>query len=766
MKKLLVILFLLISNFGFSQQVISPDPKSFTLNTTGQDASGFVLSGFNTTDILLCAIGLPSAPTGTTFYLTTTTNLTASVGYTMVGNKTRLTFTGTMANINNALATLKINTTATSGTVQISVSATINPTGYYYYPVNGHFYKPVSTGAIYPTAKTNAHATTFKGQEGYLLTLTSAGEEDFIKLNVPQSNIWFAATDKVIDGTWVIDDGPEMGTVMKTSNGQYAGNVQGVYNNWCGGEPNGYNHGEDYPVAKWNGAACWNDLNPNYNNPYVIEYGTWSNPDNQTFTDFYSNSTSHSNGNVLRAQFNFNFGPTADETIFKTKISTSSDNINFVPNPTGVSLNGIGRVDMTNQMDTTMIVGNGKKAFTTTGQVEWCVLYQYDAISNGHRVLIDSREFGGTNVNYSDVTSLQLFDIYNGPVTFINGSLGGWIEYFISGNLTTTISSTTYSSKVRLQDNWYGIGAEFTFGSNTQYKHHKIGFDNLTTTQTQTLLNNIVSVSDVYLAFKEYSDRGLMGNESKYLQNGIQLHNADVNEDGYFDERDCYLLLQHLQGTTSLWSTTPTINDAMKLIPSTTYDGITKQNWNTFSGLKKSDYQFTFSNGVLNSYSLDVTWKGDVNLSHSSQPIGFVASATNNPNIMTIKSMSTTSTSIGDVQADIMMEKVGENIVATINVIPNGNQIGATQFNVHFDNTLLDFVNVEHTNTTSTNFGKNNGSFISVGSLNTSGGSISNIGYKITFKPKTIINNLLGLISINSVETLGTNLNKLNVKVL
>ena len=88
----------------------------------------------------------------------------------------------------------------------------------------------------------------------------------------------------------MIDAGPEQGTVMKTQNGQYNGNIAGVYNNWAPGEPNGSNHSEDYEVTKWGGNQ-WNDLSNNYNNPYVIEYGTWSNPDSQTFTDFYVANT-------------------------------------------------------------------------------------------------------------------------------------------------------------------------------------------------------------------------------------------------------------------------------------------------------------------------------------------------------------------------------------------------------------------------------------------------------------------------------------------
>ena len=101
MKKLLVICFLLISFLGFGQSVSAPDSKSFIPSTNGQDASGFVLSGFSTTSTLLASISLINPSTNTTFYLTTTTGLTAASGFTLSGNKIRLVVTGTMANINN-----------------------------------------------------------------------------------------------------------------------------------------------------------------------------------------------------------------------------------------------------------------------------------------------------------------------------------------------------------------------------------------------------------------------------------------------------------------------------------------------------------------------------------------------------------------------------------------------------------------------------------------------------------------------------------------
>jgi hypothetical protein len=306
-KLLVVILILLSSSISIAQSITQPASKKFELNVSGQACSGFVLNGFTSTDVLLASIGFINPPAGTTFNLTTTTGLTPASGFTLTGNKARLVFTGTQANINNALASLKINTGATAGNVQISVSATLNPTGFYYNPINGHFYKPITTGDTYTGARTASLLTTFKGQTGYLVTITSADENSFIFVNVPQANIWFAATDEVTDGRWVIDAGPEKGTVMKTSNGQTAGNIAGVYNNWAGGEPNGYNHSEDYAVTNWGGASTWNDLSNNYSNPYIIEYGTWTNPDSQTFTNFYSANVINPI-DVPSSKVNFYFG--------------------------------------------------------------------------------------------------------------------------------------------------------------------------------------------------------------------------------------------------------------------------------------------------------------------------------------------------------------------------------------------------------------------------------------------------------------------------
>ena len=342
MKKLLVIILILLSSsISIAQSITKPTARKFELNVSGQACSGFVLNGFTSTDVLLASIGFINPPTGTTFSLTTTTGLTASSGFTLSGNKSKLVFTGTMANINAALATLKINTGTVAGSVQVSVSATINPTGFYYNPINGHFYKPIPTGAYYTAARAASLLTTFKGQTGYLVTITSADEDAFIYANIPQSNIWFALTDEITEGIWIIDAGPEKGTIIKTQNGQTAGNVAGQYNNWAGGEPN--NSGdEDYAVTKWGGGTQWNDLPNNFSCAYVIEYGTWSNPDSQTFTDFYSANVINPI-DIPTSKVNFYFGSNMNPSQWSIKAYTAGG-VTPVSTTTGLTLGTNGSV--------------------------------------------------------------------------------------------------------------------------------------------------------------------------------------------------------------------------------------------------------------------------------------------------------------------------------------------------------------------------------------------------------------------------------------
>jgi hypothetical protein len=863
MKKLLIVLFLLTSFLGFGQSVSAPDPKSFTVNTTGQDASGFSLSGFGASSTLLASISLVNPPSGTTFYLNDTRGLVAASGFTLSGNKTRLVVTGTMASINTALAALKINTGTITGDINISVAATVNQNGYYYNGVNGHFYKPVTTGTTYTGARAASLLSTFKGQTGYLVTITSASENAFIFANVPQANVWFAATDEVTDGKWVIDAGPEKGTVMKTSNGQLNGNIAGVYNNWAGGEPNGYNHGEDYAVTNWGGASTWNDLSNNWSNPYIIEYGTWSNPDDATFTEFYTNSVTHSNGETIKALFGFKFNSTIDKTKFLSQIFKRNDsNSSWTASDGYKSLSGLGKVYLSNQIDTAKVYTSGiplsgvsdmtqfttadigkiyrmtitgangggwgtdiytndsnipgmavhagiiaigqtkevyikvvegqnnypgttrngistsewggwdlsyqfvsaptsYKATTSPGQVEWCVVYDYDASNGRYRVGVDARKFIGTNVIPSNVTKLKLLDLWDGPVTYNSYDANGWAEYYIYTTTQFNYTGSSYSSKLRSANGFYGVSVEFAFTQVGAFKQHKMDLQEYDANQLKTLYNSIVTVSDVYLAFKEVANTGIFGNQSgNEFTYGIQYKNADVNEDGVFNEADCFKLLQNLTGTQDLVSSY-TLDNTIRLIPDSIYNLIGKSTWKSFQDFKGKTYNFSLLDNVISyNYDLAVSWKGDVNLSHSATP------PSNNITTMSVRTMSTPI--LNEINASIMTEVIGDSVYAYITIDPLQQNLMGTQFQLNYDNSMLKFNNVTFkTKGVPTNYGSDKGSYINLGSLVGDGiTSLDNTTeYKISFTAKSKLDNVFGLISIGTTDAVNKNGTSLKIKL-
>jgi hypothetical protein len=761
MKHLLVTLFLLISFLGFGQSVSAPDSKSFIPSTTAQDASGFVLSGFSATSTLLTSISLINPPSGTTFYLNDTRGLVAASGFTLTGNKTRLVVTGTMASINTALASLKVNTGSVKGNVQLSVASTVNPVGYFYNGVNGHFYRPISTGATYINARTLASQQTFKGQTGYLVTITSADEDAFIFANVPQASIWFALSDAASEARWTIDAGPEVGTLIKINNGQLNGNIPGQYNNWAPGEPNDSGN-EDYAVTKWGGGSQWNDLPNNFSCAYVVEFGTWTNPDDQTFTEFYTNSVSHSNGEVLSAKFNVDFGGNVDETKFTAKGYTYTNNNWNIVNGTAKQLSGLGKVDLTSLLDTAKVSNGGVKANTTSGQVEWCVIYEYDATNQRYRIGIDSREVNGVLSDPTKISSLQLFDLWNGPVTFNSYDANGWTEVYIYTQTQFNFSGSSFASNIRAGNGFYGLQAEFTFTETTAYKPHGMELVHSNQTELNTLYSSIVGVSDVYLAFKELADGGIFGNQTGLgLTNGIQYLNADVDGNGVFDESDTYKLLQHLTGVQPLSQSTA-LTYLMKLYNKSDYDVITPSNWGTQFNSTRNLIPFTLGS-LNNTYNINVTWLGDVNLSHSAQQS--VSSISSN-SLRTMSLMSNTITN--EVNAIISSENVGNKLIFTISIDPLQHELVGTQFQLNYDNTALEFEKVEFTTKGNpTNFGTNRGNYITLGSLITDGSNIldKTTEYKITFMPKIGLNGILGLTSISNTDAVSKAGRQLKVKI-
>jgi hypothetical protein len=489
---------------GFSQSVSSPSATSYTQNTANQVASGFSVNGFNVSATLLVTVGLVNPPSGTTLRFATTSGVSASVGYSIASNFTRISFTGTQSNINTVLASLRVNTGSIPGNVYIAVTATENPTGYFYLPSNGHFYRPIASGAYYSDAKAAAAATTFKGQQGYLVTITSADEDAFIYNNVPQSQIWFALSDVAQEGYWRIDAGPEAGTLIKTSNGQYAGNIAGQYNNWAGGEPNN-SGGEHYAVTKWNGSQ-WNDL-PNYFScPYVIEYGTWTDPANQTFTNFYTGFVTHqiscSPATSPSAPVGVNGSRSLAGTVSLSATTTTGITVDWYANSTGgnVLSNGYGTLSYTtpNISATTTYYAQTRNISTgcvsstrtpVTATVNYPTPFSYSG------TFYNSQNIGIPNITVSVYYRLKTASSYSLLQTSTTNSLGTF-------SISTSLDISTYDFQIIIDN--ISIGNPIL--NDVNYFNVKILNQNFTSKdyyQINTNGNNILSISDIYLMHKK-----------------------------------------------------------------------------------------------------------------------------------------------------------------------------------------------------------------------------------------------------------------------
>lgn len=405
MKKLVVFLFLAINASLFGQMITAPAPLTIEANAANVDPGNFVVNWANNTDNLLVSLSL-DYHSGATLSFPTTTGLTRNYGYSTWTNVSSIVFYGTRDYVNAALAAMTVSMGSIKTAVRINLEVSQFDASYVYNPVNKHFYKYVSNPTVtYPNAKSGASSNTFKGKTGYLVTITSQSEQDFINTNITGNNIWIALSDAAttVDGTWKIDAGPELGTVLKTQNGPTAGNIAGQYNNWCDGEPNGANHSEDYAVAKWNGGTCWNDLsatNSNGVSGYIVEISA-DFPAGSDYTGVYSSYTIHNNDMA----YTLGSGSTLSTTTVSNKPNLFGglqfNDGHTITLPTATTLN-------TNKM---IFSGTGKIVFTDATS-KWT-----PGTSNATNTITHSPS---TNSNpiYWTVSSSWVNDVFNGGVNY------------------------------------------------------------------------------------------------------------------------------------------------------------------------------------------------------------------------------------------------------------------------------------------------------------------------------------------------------------
>lgn len=304
----------LLAPFAVSSGSVSAAGASYALTwryTAGGNTAvkGIQVSGWERQRVY--AAITTDQPTAATVAITKTTDLTLAYGYSSYTGS-QIAFIGTQEAVNAALDTLTLAmpASATSSAVKIKTTFFKDSEGLAYNPQNQHFYRFVP-GKISGT-NAFASAATLKefGLTGYLASVTSADENNFISAKIEGAkNVWIGASDSVKEGEWKWIGGPDDAKQFWSGNCTKVDGklVDGLFAQWATGEPNNYitgtnkcggtaydinstELGEDCVVTNWDVSGVvatekvgyWNDvpcsLEVNWDRTpiggYVVEFGT------------------------------------------------------------------------------------------------------------------------------------------------------------------------------------------------------------------------------------------------------------------------------------------------------------------------------------------------------------------------------------------------------------------------------------------------------------------------------------------------------------
>ncbi|MFY9325373.1 MAG: hypothetical protein WAO29_02830, partial [Candidatus Nanopelagicales bacterium] len=189
----------LLFNFLSVKTVANASTPAITIGTSTFGAgtatnANITLSGFD--ESLEYQVTVKFVNTGTDVDVTNGT-LSATQGSTSLVtgyssySSTKLGFKGPYSAVQTALASVTWNPTSASGDISMRVGIASQPALNEFYDANsGHYYKYVSTGTNWDTAKTAANAATMFGLQGYLAQITSEAENTFIKDETTAQSIW------------------------------------------------------------------------------------------------------------------------------------------------------------------------------------------------------------------------------------------------------------------------------------------------------------------------------------------------------------------------------------------------------------------------------------------------------------------------------------------------------------------------------------------------------------------------------------------------
>ena len=491
-----------------------------------------------------------------------------------------------------------------------------------------------------------------------------------------------------------------------------------------------------------------NSSSPNYN--WISsnhQFGTWTNVDpsgGTTTTEPEVDLDLEFHSQLSPEQYRFGvYYDASNEQDGSTYYNTSTMNSKYY-------LDDDGSKDITDYLNL-VTMSDGKKATTTGGSVEWCVLYDYDNTNKRYQVGIDKREFPN-GFTFTDLKKLQLFDLWDGTITYVSDD-SYWANYYITTDDELDFTNSNFSSNIRDANGYYGLQAEFSFEDVEIYKGHRIVVnnpsDNIEGWTAEEFMDDYITVADVVVGFNELAGGGINGGYKGDLS-GVQLQNSDVNQDGNFDFQDSQIGLSFLNGGDTPFN--GTLSEIMRIVPKSEYDNTTTSNWKTQTN-KSPSTNFTFSIiDTIQTLEYKVSFIGDVNLSHSAPQ------STNSPGVQSTSARKSSSQKSNELEVLLDISKEEDKFVVTLDVPQNNHNIVGSEFRIGYDNTRVEFDRIETTSSLQS-FSAERTNYIKLGSISTDGSQNLNGGvqYKIYFSPQQTFESILGLLSVTKSELVKQN---------
>src|SRR6056300_333161 len=459
-----------------------------------------------------------------------------------------------------------------------------------------------------------------------------------------------------------------------------------------------------------------------------------------------------------------------DETDFSvnTYYKVSSSEIAQNSNSSAITLDGWGEATITSQIDETLYSDGTKKFRAIPDESGIATVLGSNQYGTGNlRFYIDKRMFDD-GFDFGSITWVEILDIYSGPMEFQNTDPSSiWQFYKIEG-LTLTrdiVSQSEYYLpngyaptgiyEMNPQNNYpypdFVVPNNWAVEDATSLREQYVVFDSPSTSELETLVDDVFTIADVVMAFNELAGGGINGGLKGDFDYNVQYANADVSRDGIFDFKDTQIMLDFLNGGSMFDASY--LAAVMSLTELSEYESMTSTNWINY-GTTRTQFPLGLATGTKTyDKNIAVHWKGDVNMSHSHLPSNIQVTSMAMKSMNISNSPQPTSKSENTIEVDLDIQKIGEEIVVTLNLPQNSKEIVGTEFRIGYDNSRVTFDRIENGSDLQS-FSAKRSTYIKLGSISSDGSQNLNGGteYKIYFKETNNLTSFLGLVSVLKSE--------------